>query len=218
MWFHYRLLLVFTLPLCFFELWSSEDNRVHLRSVNTIIYEYKIVFNKYVCLATLIIVRWLSTKRGPNFALHPIDLKFHILVLDTKIPVEPGCCRLLPPHHPCGGKIAPTLHYFMKYWSWEKNFQKKSVRATPENNLEPLIDHPHLPLWWKVAPLPFRILCSFTIFRKICWIKIVSVIPKKNLEPRISSLPPPPIPCRWKQPPNWRISWNFEFRKNIFSK
>jgi len=40
-----------------------------------------------------------------NLELHPIDLKFYILVFDiptTKL--EPGCSRLLPPHHSCGGK------------------------------------------------------------------------------------------------------------------
>jgi len=51
------------------------------------------------------IVRRLTTKKGPNLALHPIDLKLYILVLDTPTTnSEPGYSRLLPSHHPCGGK------------------------------------------------------------------------------------------------------------------
>ena len=61
------------------------------------------------------LVRRLTKKKGPNLALHPIDLKFYILVLDTPTTnLEPACSRLLPPHYPCGGKYPPTFHYFMK--------------------------------------------------------------------------------------------------------
>jgi len=47
----------------------------------------------------------ITTKKGPNFALHPIDLEFYILVVDTPITnLKPGCSRLPSPHHLCGGK------------------------------------------------------------------------------------------------------------------
>ena len=43
-----------------------------------------------------------------NLALHPIDLKFYILILDTPITnLEPGCNRLPPPHHPCERNSPP---------------------------------------------------------------------------------------------------------------
>jgi len=47
---------------------------------------------------------------------------------------------------------SPHTPLFHEVLILRKNSQTKSVRATPENNLEPLIDHPHLPLWGKVPP------------------------------------------------------------------
>jgi len=101
---------------------------------------------------SLVSVRRLTTKKGPNLALHPIDLEFYILVLDTPITdLEPGCSRLLPSHHPCG-ENSPHTPLFHEVSIFGKNLQTKSVLASPESNLEPLIDHSHLPLWRKVAP------------------------------------------------------------------
>ena len=54
------------------------------------------------------VVQRLTTKKGPNLALHPIDLKFYILFLDTPTTnLEPGCSRLLPPHRPSVGEKQP---------------------------------------------------------------------------------------------------------------
>jgi len=93
-----------------------------------------------------------------NLALYPIDLKFYLLVLDTPIPnLEPGCSRLTLPTPPVE-ENSPHTPLFHEVLILRKKFSDKIVRATPENNLEPLIDHPHLPLWQKVAPA-FRILC-----------------------------------------------------------
>jgi len=64
-----------------------------------------------------------------------------------------------PSPPPEWGKIAPHTPLFHEVLILGKKFQAKSVRATPETNLELLIDHPQLFLWGKVALSPFRMLC-----------------------------------------------------------
>jgi len=81
-----------------------------------------------------------------------------------------------PSPPPLWGKKAPHSTFSCSMNFEKNNFQKKSVRATPENDLEPLIDHPHLPLWGKVA-LRFAYLSTF-YFRKYLLDKNFSLTPK----------------------------------------
>jgi len=98
----------------------------------------------------MVLVRQLTTKRGPNLALHPIDLKIYILVFDTPTTnLEPGYshCSLSTTSM---GKNSPDTPLFREIFCfWGKNVQTKSSHATPENNLEPLIDHASFPFGGK---------------------------------------------------------------------
>ena len=63
------------------------------------------------CCEVCSLVIYSTEANDINLALYPIDLKLYILVFDTPITnLEPGCSRIPPPHHPCGGKKLVTLH------------------------------------------------------------------------------------------------------------
>ena len=102
-----------------------------------------------------------------------------------------------PSPPPLWRKIAPTLHYFMKYWFWVSN--KKCSCYSGEQFIEPLIGHPHLSLWGKVV-LPFCIFVNFW-FSENFLDKNCFSYSEKEFRNEMQLISPSMAPLWIKQPP-----------------
>jgi len=101
---------------------------------------------------------------------------------------------------PLWWKIAPHTPLFPEVLILKKNFQTESVRATQENNLEPLIDHPHLPLGGKWPPVSHTLLIfdfGKNLFDKNCF-----SYSEKEFRTEMQLIAPFPAPLWMKRDPN----------------